>query len=47
MVHQFMAIFFAFSPTYNHLQVENWDSNSQLVVDEDDNGEFRLQKTMR
>ena len=35
-----MAIFFTFSPTSNHLhslQVENCDSNSRLVVDEDDN----------
>ena len=35
-----MAIFFNFSPTSNHfhpLQVENCDSNSRLVVDEDDN----------
>ena len=26
------------------LQVENCDSNSRLVVDEDDNGKFRLEK---
>ena len=35
-----MAISFTFSPTSNHLhplQVENCDSNSRLVVDEDDN----------
>ena len=35
-----MTIFFTFSPTSNHLhplQVENCDSNSWLVVDEDDN----------
>ena len=41
-----MAIFFAFSPTLSHLhplQVENCDSNSRLVVDEDDNGKFRLE----
>ena len=40
LVYQYMAIFFAFSPTSNHLhplQVENCDSNSRLVVDEDDN----------
>ena len=39
-----MAIFFTFLPTSNHLhplQVENCDSNSRLVVDEDDNGKFR------
>ena len=36
-----MAIFFNFSPTSTHLhplQVENCDSNSRLVVDENDNG---------
>ena len=36
-----------FSPTSNHLhplQVENCDSNSRLVVDEDDNGKSRLQR---
>ena len=47
LVYQFMAIFFIFSPTSNHLhslQVENCDSNSRLVVDEDDNGKLRLEK---
>ena len=36
-----------FSPTSSHLyplQVENCDSNSRLVVDEDDNGKFRLKR---
>ena len=40
LVYQYMTIFFTFSPTSNHLhplQVENCDSNSRLVVDEDDN----------
>ena len=40
-----MAIFINFSPASNHLhplQVENCDSNSRLVVDEDDNGKFIL-----
>ena len=35
-----MVILFSFSPTLNHLhslQIENCDSNSRLVVDEDDN----------
>ena len=35
-----MAIFLNFSPTSSHLhplQVENCNSNSRLVVDEDDN----------
>ena len=39
LVYQYMAIFSNFSPTSNHLhplQVENCDSNSRLVVDEDD-----------
>ena len=42
-----MVIFFNFSPTSNHLlplQVENCDSNSRLVVDEDDNGKLRLER---
>ena len=40
LVYQYIEIFFNFSPTSNHLhplQVENCDSNSRLVVDEDDN----------
>ena len=40
LVYQYMAIFFTFSPTSNHLhslQVENCDSNLRLVLDEDDN----------
>ena len=47
LVYQYMTIFFTFSPTSNHLhplQVENCDSNSRLVVEEDDNGKFRLQR---
>ena len=42
-----MAIFLHFSPTSGHLhplQVENCDSNSRLVVDEDDNGKLRLER---
>ena len=42
-----MTIFFNFSPTSNHLhplQVENFDSNSRLVVDEDGNGKSRLER---
>ena len=32
------------TPTHLHtLQVKNCDSNSRLVVDEDDNGNFRLE----
>ena len=47
LVYQYMAIFFNFSLTSNHLhplQVENCDSNSRLVLDEDDNGKFRIEK---
>ena len=42
-----MAIFCNFQITSNHLhllQVENCDSNSRLVGDEDDNGKFRLER---
>ena len=42
-----MVIFFNFLITSNHLyplQIENCDSNSRLVVDEDDNGKFRLER---
>ena len=47
LVYHYMAIFFTFSPTSNHLhplQVEKCDSNSPLVVDEDDNGTFRPER---
>ena len=47
LVYQYMAIFFTFPPTSNHLhplQVENCGSNSRLVVDEDDNGKLRLER---
>ena len=47
LVYQYFAIFFIFSPSPNHLhplQVENCDSNSRLVVDEDDYGEVRLER---
>ena len=46
-VCEYMAIFFNISLTLSHLhplQVENCDSNSRLVVDEDDNGKFRPEK---
>ena len=42
-----MVIFFNFSPSLNYLHplyVENCDSNSRRVVDEDDNGDFRLER---
>ena len=47
LVDQYMAIFFTFSPTSSHLhplQVKNCDSNSRLVVDENDNDKFRLER---
>ena len=47
LLYQYMVIFFNFSPTSSHLhplQVENCDSNSRLVVDEDDNGKVRLER---
>ena len=46
-LYQYMPIYFNFSPTASHLhppQVENCDSNSRLVVDEDDNGKVRLER---
>ena len=39
LVYQYMTIFINLSPTLSHLhplQVENCDSNSRLVLDEDD-----------
>ena len=47
LVYQYMGIFFTFSPSSNHLhplQVENCDSNSRLVVDEDDNAKIQASK---
>ena len=49
LVDQYMAIFIIFSLTSNHLhalQDENCDSNSRLVVDEDDNGKVRLERVI-
>ena len=46
-VYQYMVIFCNVLTTLNHfhpLQVENCDSNSRLVVDEDDNGKLRLDR---
>ena len=42
-----MTFFLNFSPNSSHLhslQVENCGSNSQLVVDEDDYGKFRIER---
>ena len=50
LFYQYMAIFFTFSLTSNHLhplQVENCDRNSRLVVDEDDNGKIRPERVNR
>ena len=47
LFYQYMAIFYNLTPTSSHLhplQVKNCDSNSQLVVDEDDNGKLRLER---
>ena len=47
LAYQYMVIFLNFSTTLIHLhplQVENCDSNSRLVVDEDDNVKFRLER---
>ena len=47
LIYQYMAIFFNFPPASNHLhplQVENCDSNSRLVVVEDDNGKLRPER---
>ena len=47
LVYQYMAILFNFPPTSSHLhplQVVNCDSNSRLVVDEDDNDKFRPER---
>ena len=47
LIEQYMTIFFNFPPTSSHfhpLQVENCDSNSRLVVHENDNGKFRLER---
>ena len=44
---EYMVIFFNISNIYTHLyplQVENCDSNLRLVVDEDDNSKFRLER---
>ena len=45
LVCQYMAIFFNFSPNENHLHpLENCDSNSRLVVDEDDYVKSKLER---
>ena len=46
LVYLYIKNFFNFPPTSSHhpLQVENCDSNSWRVVNEDDNGKFRLER---
>ena len=47
LVYQYVVIFFIFKPIqviFNPLQVENCGRNSRHVVDEDDNGKFRLER---
>ena len=47
LFYQYKTIFLPFLHTSSHLhslQGENCDSNSRLVVDEDDNDEFRLER---
>ena len=41
-----MAIFLNVSNHLHPLLVENCDSNSRLVVDEVDNGKFRLERVI-
>ena len=47
LVYQYVIIFCNFLTTSSHLrplQVENCGSNSRLVVDEDDNDKFRIER---
>ena len=47
LFYEYMVIFYNLSSTSSHLhplQVENCDSNSRLVVDEDDSGKLRLER---
>ena len=47
LLYEYIVVFFNFSPTSTHLhplQIGNCAINSRLVVDEDDNGRFRLEK---
>ena len=47
LVYQYAVIFFNFLTTSCHLRplkVENCGSNSRLVLDEDDNGKFRIER---
>ena len=45
LAYKYMTIFINFSPNHLHLlRVENCDSNSRLVVDEDDYGKLRPER---
>ena len=47
LFYEYMVFFFNLPPTSSHLyplQVENCDSNSRLVVNEDDTFKFRLER---
>ena len=47
LFYGYTVVFFNLPPISNHLhplQVDNCDSNLQLVVDEDDNGKLRLER---
>ena len=49
LVYQYLVILFNFYTTSSHLhplQVENCDSNSRLVVGEDDYGKFRIERVL-
>ena len=41
LIYQYMAIFVNFKTTSNHLHLLQVDSNSRLVVGEDDNDKFK------
>ena len=50
LVYQYVVFFFNFQVRLNHLhpvQVENCDSNSRLVLDEDDNSKFGLERVKK
>ena len=46
LVYQYMAILFYFSQLHS-LQAKDCANNSRLVVDEDDNGKFRLERVKK
>ena len=47
LFYQYTAVFINFLPTFNDfypIQVENCDSNSRLVLDENYNDKFRFER---